>query len=195
MKDIEIEIQVRVEQTENLRKFLNSKAKLKMDNRQVDEYYIPPDRDFTKERPLKEWLRLRESNGKYSINYKNWYYDGEGKSHHCDEYETLIGDIDKIKNVFKALNIKSIVTVNKYRKSWDYEDFEISLDSIKDLGDFVEIEYKGKEDVDPKKTTDEMIEFLIQQKCGRIERNYLGYPFQIMFPDEVEWEVVYDSKK
>ncbi len=35
-----------------------------------------------------------------------------------------------------------------------------------------------------------MIEFLKSHNIGKIERNYLGYPFQLLFPDEVEWEEV-----
>ncbi len=70
-----------------------------------------------------------------------------------------------------------------------YKDYEISIDSVKGLGDFVEIEYIGRDEkVDPKKVTEEMINFLKGLRCGKIIRNYVGYPFQLLFPEEVKFE-------
>ncbi|KKR80863.1 MAG: hypothetical protein UU73_C0002G0153 [Candidatus Daviesbacteria bacterium GW2011_GWA1_41_61] len=40
------------------------------------------------------------------------------------------------------------------------ENTEIEIDKVKGLGDFVEIEYIGKKEVDPKKTAQQMIQFL-----------------------------------
>jgi hypothetical protein len=35
-----------------------------------------------------------------------------------------------------------------------------------------------------------MVEWLRQFNPGRISRNYVGYPFQLLFPKEVEYEEV-----
>ena len=138
---------------------------------------------------MKEWLRLRDSGGKHSINYKNWHYDESGKSHYCDEYETKIEDLTQLKKILDVLNFKSIVKVDKLRKTWIYKDYEVAVDSVKELGDFVEIEYIGKnEKADPKKITEEMISFLKDVGCEKIKRNYVGYPFQLLFPEEVKYE-------
>ena len=57
------------------------------------------------------------------------------------------------------------------------------------MGDFVEIEYIGKDEkADPKKITQEMINFLKNIGCEKIKINYVGYPFQLLFPKEVEYE-------
>ena len=54
----------------------------------------------------------------------------------------------------------------------------------------IEIEYIGKDNkVDPKKITEEMIEFLKKIDCGKITRNYVGYPFLLLFPEEVKYEI------
>jgi len=191
MKDVEIEIQVNVENSKPLLDFLEKNAEFKYKNRQIDEYFSPIQRNFIEPRPVKEWLRLRNSDGKYSINYKNFHYSENGKSDYRDEYETEIEDIDKLKKIFNSLDFKSLVTVDKLRKSWDYKDYEVAVDSVKGLGDFVEIEYKGKEEnADPKKIMEEMITFLKSVGCGKIRRNFVGYPFQILFPDEVKFEEV-----
>ena len=186
---IEIEIQVKIENAEELTAFLKEKGSFVGKSHQEDSYYSPAHRDFTNVRPVREWLRLRDSSGKYSINYKNWHFDKNGRSHYCDEYETPIQSIDQLKNIFKALNMKPVVVVDKMRKIWNYKDYEIALDSIKGLGDFVEVEYKGKATKKkPAQITKEMINFLKKFNVGEISRNYVGYPFQLIFPYEVEYE-------
>jgi len=188
--DIEIEIQVKIENSKPLLEFLKKRAKFQKEKHQIDEYFSPAHRNFLETRPVKEWLRLRNADGNYSLNYKNWHFDKNGKSHYCDEYESKIDDFNKTKKIFSALNFKSIVTVDKLRKIWEYRNYEISVDSVKKLGDFVEIEYIGRDDkVNPEEITGKMIKFLKDLKVGKIERNYAGYPFMLLFSDEVKHEV------
>jgi predicted adenylyl cyclase CyaB len=137
-------------------------------------------------RPIKEWLRLRNENGKYSINYKNWHSTKNGKAYSCDEFETHIDDLNTIKKLFTALDIKPLVKVDKIRKTWNYKEYEISIDIVEKLGTFVEIEFKGKSN-NHKKITDDMIEFLKKLGVGKIQRDYQGYPFSMLFPNEVEY--------
>jgi len=189
MKDIEIEIQVNIEKSKPLLVFLKKNADFKYKNHQIDEYFSPSHRNFIGVRPVKEWLRLRDSDGKFSVNYKNWYSDKKGKSHYCDEFETRIENLAHLKKILNALNFKSLVTVDKVRKVWIYKDYEIAVDSIKKLGDFVEIEYKGKlQGANPKEITKRMVDFLKNIRVGKIKRNYVGYPFQLLFPKEVKHE-------
>jgi len=189
MNGVEIEIQVNIENSKPLIEFLEKNAEFKSEEHQIDEYFSPTHRDFVAVRPVNEWLRLRNSNGKYSINYKNWHREKNGKSHYCDEYETEMEDFAQLKNILNVLNFKSLVKVDKVRKIWIHKDYEIAVDFVKGLGDFVEIEYIGKnEKVNPKEITEEMIKFLKNIGCGKIKRNYVGYPFQLLFPTEVKFE-------
>lgn len=189
-KDIEIEIQVNVENSKPLIEFLEKDGVFQSEKRQVDEYFSPVLKDFLATRPVAEWLRLRNADGKYSINYKNWHFDKNGKSHYCDEFETKLESVEQAKKIFSALNFKSIVVVDKLRKIWTYKDYEVAVDSVKTLGDFVEVEYIGKDEkVNPGKVTGEMVDFLKKVGCGKITRNYVGYPFLMLFPNEVEYEV------
>jgi len=190
-KDIEIEIQVSVERIAPLLEFLAKSGQFVSEKRQIDEYFTPTHRDFLAVRPAVEWLRLRNSDGGFSFNYKNWHLDEQGKSHYCDEYETKIDDIDQLRKILQVLNFQSRVVVDKLRKIYLYQDYEIAIDKIEGLGDFVEIEYKGaSQDVDPKIITNEMVKFLKDLDCGKISRNYVGYPFQLLFPDEVKYETL-----
>jgi len=189
MTDVEIEIQVSIENSKPLLAFLEKNADFKSEKHQIDEYFSPTHRNFTEVRPVKEWLRLRDSGGKYSINYKNWHYDKDGRSYHGDEYETKIENLTQLRKILDVLNFKPIVKVDKLRKVWEYKEYEVSIDSIKELGDFVEIEYISKdENVDPKRITEEMVNFLKSLGCGKIKRSWVGYPFQLLFPEEVKLE-------
>lgn len=190
MKDIEIEIKVRISNKANLQKFLEKEATPTGEDYQKDEYFTPAHRDFVSIKPVAEWLRLRES-GAGSITYKNWHYDKDGVgSEYCDEYESAVGDVEQLRKIFAALDIKPLITLEKTRKTWRYKDYEIALDHIVGLGDFVEVEYKAHGDVDPKKITNDMIALLKQIGCGKIERSFLGYPFMLLYPDEVKFELV-----
>lgn len=85
--------------------------------------------------------------------------------------------------------MKPVVVVHKVRKIWNHKDYEIALDNIKGLGNFVEIEYKGKNvKKKPAQITEEMIKFLKRLNVGEVTRNYGGYPFQLLFPNEVTYE-------
>lgn len=189
--NIEIEIQVNIENSGPLFDFLKAKGVFAHEIHQVDEYFSPVNDDFLAVRPVSRWLRLRQTEKGNSFNYKNWHFDENGKSNYCDEFETKIEDINSTRKILEALNFKNIAVVDKLRKIWTFEDYEIAVDSIKGLGDFVEIEYIGKDgSIDPKKTTDEMILFLKKLGVGKITRNHVGYPFILLFPDEVEYEIL-----
>lgn len=189
MQDIEIEIQVRVEDSAPLTGFLEKNGSFKSEKNQIDQYFSPAHRDFTAQRPVAEWLRLRDAEGKYSLNYKNWHVDQDGKSQYCDEYETAIESLDAAAKILRAMDFRLLTSVDKVRKTWNYKDYEVAVDKVKDLGDFVEVEYKGAAgDADPKLITEQMVAFLKEVGCGGIERNYVGYPFLLLFPDEAKWE-------
>lgn len=190
-KNIEIEIQVKVQNSGPLLKFLQENGKFKKEVRQIDDYFSPVDDDFLSKRPVAKWLRLRNAGEHCFINYKNWHFTPEGKSHYCDEFETKIDDLDKAKKILEALNFKIITTVDKTRKIWEYRDYEIAIDSVANLGDFVEIEYIGREDnINPEEVTSAMIAFLKKIGVGKIIRNHVGYPFLLLFPDEVKYEII-----
>jgi adenylate cyclase class 2 len=188
MKDTEIEIQVKVTRIKKLLQFLKDSGKFFGEFIQTDEYYTPKHRSFTKIRPIKEWLRLRKSEKGNYITYKNWIYGKSGKSWHCDELETEIDDLKQIRKIFSALDLKLLCKVVKKRTIYKIDNYEISLDNVKGLGNFIEMEYKGKKKIEVKQAVKEMITFLKSKDCGTLKRNNGGYPFMLMFPSEVKFE-------
>jgi len=189
MKDIEIEIQVRVEKVENLTKFLDMEGKFVAEEYQKDEYFTPAHRNFLEPKQVDEWLRLRKSS-KDSVAYKLWHRNTEGKSTYCDEYETEVADIESMRKIFGVLDIAPIAVVEKKRKIWMYKDWEFAIDSVSGLGDFVEIEYKGHKQVESEEVIKEMIAFLKKIGVGKIEINQVGYPFLALFGVENQFEEV-----
>lgn len=192
MENMEIEIQARVEDIKPLKDFLEASADFLGEKRQIDEYYTPAHRDFASMRPIKEWLRLRDAAGKYSVTYKNWHHGKDGQSlDYCDEYETELKDGESFRKILQAMDFKFLTVVDKIRKIWVYQNYEIALDSVLNLGDFVEIEYKDKEDnLEPEKILKDSVFFLKSFGCGKLERNNGGYPFLLMFPEEAKYEEI-----
>ena len=146
--DVEIEIKIKLSEKEykSLNEILEVIAKYDKVTVQKDEYYTPEYRDFTREKYPFEWLSVRERGGKNILNYKHYYPEGAEKHEWCDEFEVTLDSSEKMKKIFKRLNIKSFAMINKTRYTYIYKDkYEIALDKVKDLGYFVEIEVKKLE--------------------------------------------------
>jgi putative adenylyl cyclase cyaB len=145
-KRIEIEAKFELLNVKELLKILerlekDNNAKLvEKDEMQKDTYFTPNDRNFLDKRPVAEWLRTREENGKYSITYKNWAKeDGENAKFKCREVEINVDDIEAIREIFDVLKAKELVVVEKTRTSYLYKDIIISIDIVEKLRKFCRI--------------------------------------------------------
>ena len=64
---------------------------------------------------------------------------------HIVEYETEVSNLDATINILKGVRINKVCDLIKERDSFIYKNlFEISLDNVKDLGYFIEIEVYDK---------------------------------------------------
>jgi len=139
-KYTEVELRFPLLNPEQLIQRLNKIAKpQKQKVFQKDIYFVPVHRNFLDREYVNEWLRIRETKNRTTLNYKNWYPDKIC----CDEFETEIEDIIALKKIFESLNFKEIVVVEKLRSAWIYKEVEIVIDEIKGLGFFVELESKS----------------------------------------------------
>ena len=141
LNDSEVEIKIPVDEKEFLRvrDQLKETAVFRGQTKQTDEYFMPIHRNFLSPKYPFEWLSIRKR-GKCLLNYKYFHPENSEVHTHCDEFETEVSDMDKLRKIFDALNIESIVTVEKERELYSHGDFEIALDTVKDLGRFIEIE-------------------------------------------------------
>ena len=111
-------------------------------NYQKDIYYTPAHENFLEKRPVSEWLRIRDTKEQKTINYKNWSnHDGNNKIS-CKEIEVGIDDYNGMLEMLNALDFKQIIVAEKTRNSFEYNNIIISIDSIENLGDFIELEFK-----------------------------------------------------
>jgi predicted adenylyl cyclase CyaB len=143
INDTEIEIKIPIDESKfkELKQRMEKMAKFVKSSQQSDDYFIPCHRNFLEPEFPFEWLSIRRRGDKAILNYKHFYPENAEIQTHCDEFETEIKNPDKMGKIFSALNLTKAVTVDKTRDIYMYNDeFEIALDSVKDLGHFIEIE-------------------------------------------------------
>ncbi len=179
MKHIEVEQKFHLLNHDELRLRLPEAGATKIrDQRQVDVYYNAPHRDFLADKKVSEWLRLRDEDGKISITFKQWLPLTAQHKTHCNEYESDLSDGEAMRKLLAALDFSELITVDKEREEWQMGDVIVALDTVKDLGQFVEFEYKGSA-----KTIDEAhkrIEACIVGLNVRLGDTHTGYPHQLL---------------
>lgn len=178
LENIEVELKFPLKNPEQLIKKLNSIAKQqKQRDYQKDVYYIPPHRNFLKQKPISEWLRIRETKKGFGLNYKKWH-SGE-KVVSCDEFEINIDNISELKKIFEALNFEEIIVVEKTRDTWSCKDTQIAIDNVTDLGRFIEIEAKGNfKDIEEAK--EHLYSILKELNAELGEQDFKGYPHRML---------------
>ncbi len=140
---IEIEIKIPLDKDNflKLKEKLKKTAKFVKTSHQIDEYFTPAHRNFVEPEFPFEWLSIRKRDNKVILNYKHWYPKYEELHTHCNEFETEVKNLDQLQKIFDSLDFKKIVMVEKEREVYVYNnEFEITLDIVKGLGYFTEIE-------------------------------------------------------
>ncbi len=130
-----IEVEIKAKLNKDIEKKVNRQAKYQKKIRQVDTYYNHPNRDFGK---TDETLRIRESDSNVLLTYKGPKKDTKSKSR--EELDIQIGDIFELKKILLKLGFNKVAEVKKVRRDYHLDDFKVSLDTVEELGDFIEIE-------------------------------------------------------
>lgn len=148
----------------------------------VDEYYYDPLRDTLKPDKtggLNHCLRLRTKNDEYSITYKDDVFDN-GKWLYSDEYETKVESITLVKNIFDRLGLVKFMEIDNDKETYIFEDYEIVIENVKDLGLFMEVEYCTNEDVDVKEIKNKIQDFINSLGINVSEELNMGKPEMYM---------------
>lgn len=116
---------------------------------QIDTYYDDPNDSFFKDPDhITTWVRIREENEKLLFTYKHWLPEGAKICTHCEEKEYPMNSKQEmpqyLENFGMGTSFIPFIVTDKLRKSFMYKECEISIDKVKDLGNYIEIEYKGK---------------------------------------------------
>lgn len=175
----EIEIKVILKNKIKVLLFLNKKAKKIEEKEQKDTYFIMPDKNFFKENPVRRYLRVRSQKKSGSLDYHFCHLDDDGNLLWTDEYETIIEDPKMMIKIFENLGLVNYIEVNKKRSVYDYKGFQISIDEIKGLGTFIEVEFLTREKLTKAKNKlikDECWAILYETGAEWINAPNLGYP-------------------
>lgn len=126
--------------------------------------------DYAQFQPGKNLLRIREEGGKFIFTIK------QPQSNQLDaiERETEITDPQEFRESLLLMGYKPVVKINKVRRKAKYKDFEICLDEVKELGNFVEVE-KITDDVKAEEVQEELFQFLESLGIKREDRILDGY--------------------
>lgn len=187
--EIEIKINLDKESFSKVREKVENTAKFVKKIRQVDEYFTPAHRNFVEPKFPFEWLSIRERGGKAILNYKHWLPENAEVHTHCDEFETELANPGAMRKIFSALDFKKLVTVDKEREAYTYEDeFEIALDIVKDLGYFIEIETM-KDFGSIEKARKKLFEFAKILGVDISNPDLRGYPFLLMEKNGIGKEI------
>jgi adenylate cyclase class 2 len=111
---------------------------------QVDTYYDAPHRDFAE---TDEALRIRrEERGDEAttrVTYKGPLVEAASKTR--KEVETGVADADRFDDILGALGFSPAAVVEKERERYTLDGYTVTLDTVADLGEFVEIEREATE--------------------------------------------------
>lgn len=142
MKNVEVEIQARIKNPKEVEKKLKRVGKFVKARKQVDKYFVMPQRNFFAKEPPIEYLRIRHEKDKNHLNYSFLHFGKNGWLRATDEYETLVDKPEVVEEIFNKIGLIPKITVIKTRKYFNCGNFEVTLDQIKGLGDFMEVEAK-----------------------------------------------------
>jgi len=177
--NIEIEIKVKVDNLAEIKKKVSKVGKLVKAIKQTDDYYVPTHRDFFAKKPHPtEYLRIRTNPDKIVFEYDLSINKREDGDHdYAEEYETEILNKEELEKILGFMDFKRVVTIEKSREYWMCGDIEVALDSVKDLGSYIEAEAKG-DFRDNKEAKKECIKFLENLGIKDVQNTQIkkGYP-------------------
>lgn len=155
----EVEIKIKVDETNfiHLQKWLNNNAEYLSEIVQEDYYFNNPDNSWFKmhEEGYKyalKYLRIRVTDRGSSICYKDWNTsENDGKSGlFCKDLEMPIPNTEKYILLLESIGFTEKTKIKKSRKSYIYKDFLIDVDTVKNVGTFIEFEVNNKIHDNPK---------------------------------------------
>ena len=172
---IEVEVKASVKDFADVQEKLTQIGAIKIKREhQMDVYYNAPHKDFAES---DEALRIREipKNGKKRIilTYKGAKMDDVSKTR--KEIEVDVSDAENTGLIFENLGLRRAASVTKDRDIYHIDEFIITLDTVFEVGTYVEIETEAHEDKDTSESLNKIFE--IYKKLGIEEgferRSYL----------------------
>jgi adenylate cyclase class 2 len=171
---VEIEVKARVSDLDKLAKKLEKLgARFEEEEHQDDFYFKEKGKEREVQRAGSILLRIRHSGRGNFFTLK-----GLTERVGCwEEYETEVGDADETRKILERMGYSEVLQINKKRRKGELDGFELCLDRVKQLGNYLEV---GLESHDHSEK-DKIIRFLhglgIEKKDIE-ERGYAAILFQ-----------------
>lgn len=173
MSLIEVEAKYPVHDLDKFRNQLEAMGASVGDSvRQADEYFAHPARDFAQ---TSEAFRLRSIGKENRLTYKGPLLDSTTKTREEIEIAFPSGpDVrESMRQLLTALGFNSVRVVEKIRQTfhldWGERQFEVCLDHLPTLGDYVELETTSNED-DWQNARDTLVAFANELHLSNSER-------------------------
>ncbi|MFP3190277.1 MAG: class IV adenylate cyclase [Thermoproteota archaeon] len=135
---IESELKFKIENEETIKeKIKQLNVTIHKEIEQEDIYL-----DFKDMRLYKEdkALRLRKEDGKFFITFKGKRKNEKIKTRREIVVQLNSKYIKKILSLFKELGLKPVIKIKKKREIFRINNFEIAIDKVENIGNFVEVE-------------------------------------------------------
>ena len=138
----EIELKFQVDNLEKIKQhLLNLDCEFSKDIIQKDVIYVPDIND-TSNAEGKIFIRIRSVNDKSELTLKQQ----SKKIMQSKEIEFEVSDFNSASDFLETIGLTKWVTVEKKRITTKYKDFNICIDDVKRLGQFIEIEVLTNEE-------------------------------------------------
>lgn len=171
-KEIEIKLQIEEKDYYRLSTLMEKTAAFEGEKKQIDKYYSPIDISFYDRGD--RCLRVRAENNTAFLSYKRIYEKGTQRQF-IEEFETRVDNPDMIDNILKALGYRAEIIVDKHRLNYrTINGFLIALDSVKNLGFFIEVENVNESETVQKRNLD-LERYVSGLDLSLAKRNTEGY--------------------
>mgnify|MGYP003305230044 CR=1 FL=1 len=114
-----------------------------------------------------ECVRIRESNGKAILCYKNIHR--EATPVYCDEYELEVSSKEEMEKILFALGFSVQMVIDKTRNTYLFENFEFALDCVNGSLELFEVELK-----DNNASVDTILDFVNKYGLTKEDVTYRG---------------------
>lgn len=138
---MEIEVKAKLDNKKELLARLAQLSVQKIkEKHQIDEYYDHPSKDLTK---TNEYIRLRQIPGEKKAIFAHHINISNGVN---DEYEVEVADADVFRSILKNFGFNLLGTIDKKREVYNLDPYTITIDDVKDIDVFVEVEVEGSKE-------------------------------------------------
>jgi len=165
----EVEVKARLKNKEEVIRLLKDRGvSFNKAITQIDTVYSPVNEPVPTPRGSNV-LRIREQDG---VNIFTLKQPRENQLD-CLEYETVFTDKDQMEKIILTLGFHPRTRVSKTRQKAKYNDLEICLDEVEELGSYIEVEKITSEE--PLKVQEELMSFLLELGVSKEDQVFDGY--------------------